>query len=283
MKYYDLHAHSNYSDGALSPKDLITKAKEIGLDGISLTDHDSVFGLPEAIETGKKISIDVIPGVEIQAYNCEILGYFMDIENSSLTSLLEKNQKAKLEHLKKRIDGLQELNVDIEFSEVEEYALKNNYKQIMGTQLAEVLIEKGYGKTIQEIYEKYLKKIRVRLESEPIRIKKVVDVINDAGGVSVLPHVWLLKNEQKENIENFITKLVKYGVSGIETSGFIPSGLEEFQGEDFITKIKLLCKDHNLIETSGSDFHGGTTHPDNKLGEYKTSEEIVKELEKRRN
>jgi len=283
MKYYDLHTHSNYSDGALSPKDLILKTKKMGLSGISLTDHDSIFGLPEAIETGKKIGVDVISGVEIQAYNCEILGYFIDINNSSLTSLLEKNQKAKLEHLKKRIDGLQELNVDIEFSEVEEYSKKLNFKQTMSTQLAEVLIEKGYGKTIQEIYNKYFKKIRVRLDTEPIRIKTVIDIINDAGGVSVLPHVWLLKNDQKENIENFITKLVKYGISGIETSGFIPNGLEEFQGEDFITKVKLLCREYNLIETSGSDFHGDKIHPDNILGKYKTKEEVVKELERRRN
>jgi len=282
MKYYDMHTHSTYSDGVCSPKQLLDLAKEKALDGISITDHDSIFGVPEAILHGKEIGIDVVPGVEIQAYNCEILGYFFDLDNSSLNSILEKNQKTKLEHLKKRIDGLQELNVDIEFSEVEEYATKTNHKQIMATQLAEVLIAKGYGKTIQEIYVKYFKGMRIRLDTEPTRIKKVVEAINDAGGVSVLPHVWLLKPNQKEEIENFITKLVKYGISGIETDGFIPNELKEFQGEDFITKIKVLCKEHNLIETAGSDFHGEDEHPDNILGKYKTSQDVLKELEKRR-
>src|SRR5208283_4049576 len=88
----DLHMHSTYSDGALSPGDVIVKAKEAGLQTISITDHDSVGGLEETLALGKQYEIEVVPGVELSAtlndHEIHILGYFMDHHNKVLLDSL---------------------------------------------------------------------------------------------------------------------------------------------------------------------------------------------------
>ncbi len=281
MKYFDLHTHSTYSDGVHSPKELLDLAKELGLAGISITDHDSIFGLPEGIKYAKKIGMELIPGVEIQGYGVEILGYFIDIASPELNALLEVNQKNKLEHLKRKIEGLADLNVDVDFHEVDDYAKKMHCHQTMLPHLAAVLIERGYGTSVHDIYNKYLKKIKVRLDTEPLKAKKVIETIKIAGGVSVLPHPWLLRADQKESIENFIVKLSKYGLVGVETKGSIPEDLRE-ESHELIDRIRVVCKDLDLVETAGSDFHGTSVHKDCILGKAKSSEEIVRELERKR-
>jgi len=281
MKYYDLHTHSTYSDGVCSPKELLDLAKKEGLAGISITDHDSIFGLPEGIKYASQIGLELITGVEIQAYGPEILGYFIDIKSPELNALLEDNQKKKQEHLKRKIDGLIDLNIDIDFQEVSDYAKERSYHQTMIPHIAMIMVEKGYGRSIQDVFDKYLNKVKVRLETEPTRAKKVIETIRIAGGVSVLPHPWLLRTEQKDNIENYIIKLTKYGLAGIETRGSIPDNLKE-ESHDLIERIRVVCKKQDLVETSGSDFHGPSTHKDCFLGKPKSSEEIVKELERRR-
>ena len=65
----DLHIHSTMSDGSCSIEEVIQLAKEKGLTHIAITNHDTVKGLKEAIELGKKYGVEVIPGVEISAYD----------------------------------------------------------------------------------------------------------------------------------------------------------------------------------------------------------------------
>ncbi len=84
----DMHLHTWYSDGRMSPEEAVRYAKEKGLSKISITDHDGVFGIPEALEAGRKYGIEVIPGIELSAEadgkGVHILGYFIDHENREL-------------------------------------------------------------------------------------------------------------------------------------------------------------------------------------------------------
>src|SRR5258708_37210007 len=88
----DLHTHTLHSDGALTPIELIRKAKSVGLRAISITDHDSVQGVGEAVLLGKEQDIDVVPGIELSAtFNgseSHILGYFVDVTNAVLLESL---------------------------------------------------------------------------------------------------------------------------------------------------------------------------------------------------
>jgi len=99
-KNIDLHTHTYHSDGVLSPTQLVEKAKETGLASIAITDHDSVSGLAEAFAVGKKLGIEIVPGVEITSYPNEkqefhLLGYFIDWKNKKLQKILAASQKSR--------------------------------------------------------------------------------------------------------------------------------------------------------------------------------------------
>ena len=92
MKKADLHVHSTFSDGTLTPTEIVKLAKKTELDAFALTDHDTVDGIPEAIEAGNKYGIEVIPGIEISTCykdkEIHIVGLFIDYENAEVKHAL---------------------------------------------------------------------------------------------------------------------------------------------------------------------------------------------------
>ena len=90
----DLHTHSIYSDGVLHPREVVREAKEKDIKNLALTDHNSIDGVEEAISEGKKIGVNVIPGIEIRAREDEVLGYcyFPDLSGHS-QRLYRKNSQ----------------------------------------------------------------------------------------------------------------------------------------------------------------------------------------------
>ena len=274
MQKYDLHTHSYYSDGLYSPKILANYAKNAGLSGISLSDHNNVDGLDEFKKYCEKNDLEFIPGVEIQGLGSEVLGYFFNYKDEALLSFLEYQKKQTRKFTKKKLEGIKDFNIDISFDDVLEVAKKD---YISPTHIAEVMLSKGYVKSAQEAYDNYLKEIKVRLEEPPPRLKKVVKVILDAGGVAVLPHPWYLYGNYFD-LESLVIKLVKYGLKGIETIGYIPEELKVFKNKDRIKEIEKIADRYGLIKSGGSDFHGLEIHPNNKLGEFFVNKKIVDDL-----
>jgi len=274
MQKYDLHTHSYYSDGLYSPKTLANYAKNAGLNGIALSDHNSVEGLEEFKKECTKNNLDFIPGVEIQGLGSEILGYFMNYKDESLLSFLEYQRKQTRKYVKKKIEGLKDFNIDISYEDVLE-VVKKDY--ISPTHIAEVMLSKGYVKSIQDAYDNYLKEIKVRLEEAPPRLKKIINVIQDAGGVAVLPHPWYLYGNYFD-LESLVIKLVKYGLKGIETVGYVPEDLKIFKNKNRIEEIEKIADRYGLIKSGGSDFHGLEIHPNNKLGEFFVNKKVVDDL-----
>jgi hypothetical protein len=273
----DLHIHTYYSDGLNSPKEILQICKQKGINILSITDHDTIDGYLKAKEIVSK-KIKLIPGVEITGIKTEILGYLFNIENSQLLALLEEHKQSKKKYIKKKIEGLKDLNIDIEYEDINEKAGKGEI--LTNTHIASLLIDKKYASTIQEAFNKYISKIKVRLDTPPTQPKKIIKTIINARGVPVLPHPWLFPNYIKEDLEYFVIKLQKYGLQGIETTGYCPPELLEFEGKNIFSKIKKIAKDLNLIETGGSDFHGEKIHPHNKIGDFTIDSKVVEELEK---
>lgn len=278
MQKYDLHTHTHYSDGVLSPSKLLMKAKEVGLKGISITDHDSIEGLFKIEKEALKIDVEVINGVEIQGMGTEILGYFFNKEDSSLNMLLEKQRAQRKKYIKKKIEGLLEYGIEIEYQEV----LKNSGigENPNTYNIAKVMVEKGYCRDEDFAFKEYLREIPVRLEVPPTRTKKIIRVIKDAGGKAVLPHPWYLREHQKAEFESLIIRLVDEGLSGVETKGYIPEEVKMYKNKPFMEKVKDLCKKFELIETGGSDFHGENTNKNNILGKYTDSKKTIEILRK---
>ena len=123
MKYADLHIHSSYSDGILTPEQIVSLAKKQGIKYISITDHDTISS--QYITKINDEEIRIIPGIEFSTeYNnieLHILGYFMDLDNKNLKFTLDKVMKSRVERARKIIDKLNSMNINITMEDVLEH------------------------------------------------------------------------------------------------------------------------------------------------------------------
>jgi len=249
-KFIDLHTHSIASDGSMSSTELVRHAKEKGLAAIALTDHDTVDGVKEALEEGKRIGLEVIPGIEISVnYKPEmhILGFFLNInEYTNIKNELGLIKQGRDERNKKIISKLNELGVNITEEEVKNVATGD----ITGRpHIARVLLSKGYAKTMDDAFDKYLSKEGLayfaRFELKPI---DGIKAIRNAGGIPVIAHPVFLRKSY-DDMDKLLVELKEYGLAGIEAI------YSENSKEDTGNLLRLAIK-HQLLVTGGSDFHG---------------------------
>lgn len=126
-KKIDLHVHTKASDGIYTPKEIIDYAISNDITSLAITDHDTVGGLPEAMEYAKEIGFDLIPGIEFGLeYNkgsFHLIGLFVDFYNSALLDATEKLKKSRMIRLIRMVELLKEEGYNILPEEVEEEAM----------------------------------------------------------------------------------------------------------------------------------------------------------------
>ena len=256
----DYHIHSYYSDGLNSPIEIVKKFHEEGYDIISITDHDGIAGLTEALNAGEALNMQVITGVEFstdfEGKELHILGYKFDPENKELKNTCENLAKVRKERNEKLVLGLKDLGYEIDLAELEK-ASKTGY--VGKPSMAREMCKKGY---IDNPKEAFSDKIFGSKEMESIKKEvldsvKAIEIINNALGMAVLAHPMKIKgigergtDEFWENLSQIIYKLKKAGLKGIEC--IYP---EHSLGEQH--KISQLASKYHLHMTEGSDFHGG--------------------------
>lgn len=274
MKNTDLHTHSHYSDGQISPAQLVRLAKNRKIKNLALTDHNSVKGVNEAIAEGKKIGVNVIPAVEIKCDKGEVLGYFIDIKNKNLINYMKKESWKIQESVKNWCNQMSLAGYKISFKKILEKYPKAKGNINVFHLLYELFVN-GYGKT-RKIADELESKNLFREKIRELQIVKAVSLIKKAGGVPVLAHPWL--NDEvlkKQNIEKYI----RVGLKGIEINN---GDRAPFRPTKTYHKIKKLAKKYNLIITSGSDYHGANLvkhMPGNHdLGANNCDEKVVEQL-----
>ena len=140
----DLHTHSLYSDGTFSPRELLTLARERGLDAVALTDHDTTSGLAEAAAAGGELGIEVVPGVEFSTiYGGEgvhVLCYYMDPDHPDLAAELQRLRDDRFRRGELMVEKLQALGYPITFERVNAIAEGGN---IIRPHVAQALVEAG--------------------------------------------------------------------------------------------------------------------------------------------
>lgn len=267
-KYIDLHIHSTASDGSCTPTEIIEKAHELNMRAIALTDHDTVYGVQEAIEAASKFDIELIPGIEMSVDyvgTYEILGYYIDYKNEEFLKKLEQRGIWRIERMIETIKVLNNLGYEITEEEVRKTAGNGT---IGRPHIARTLLKKGYFNTIPEVFNALLadgKKAYVKAKN--YSIPEVVEMILNLGGVPVLAHPYLMKMSD-ERLEEEVKKLVSYGLKGIEA----------YYSESTPSKTKYhleLAKKYNLIVTCGSDFHG--TNKKNEIGHIINGKEMIED------
>ncbi|MFH1455368.1 MAG: PHP domain-containing protein [archaeon] len=242
----DLHLHSTASDGDFTPTELIKKCKVNGLSACAVTDHDTIDGIKEAIETGKEIGIEVIPGVEIACESSEMLAYFFDLDSPELNEFLVEAKKRRMERVIAVLKKIQEQGYDITLEELE---LKYG-KDLLRVHIAYLMIDKGYFKTEREIFDQLFEKgLPCYVPPNVPSFEEVISVIKKAKGLAVLAHPQFLNEPEK--IAELLPKLKRLGMVGIETD----CPITKPEQKPFLEKVKELAKELDLIETSGSDYH----------------------------
>jgi hypothetical protein len=251
MEYIDLHLHTTASDGAMSPSEIVRYAKAKGLRAIAITDHDTIEGVEEGLTEGKKIDFEVLPGIEISAEHSpgsmHLLAYFFDIHHPLLNERLAYLQKARAERNPKIVKNLNRLGVRITYEEVIE---ASGGGQVGRPHFAQVLLEKGYVRSFQEAFERFLKKgAPAYVDKFRFTPKEALHFVNEANGVAVLAHPNTLGMNGHSELESLLLRLVEFGLKGIEAYYPEHSPLE-------VAQYKVLAEKHRLVVTGGTDYHG---------------------------
>ena len=241
----DIHCHTNCSDGSDDPIALLHLAKEAGLQGLSITDHDTLSAYtPELFETAKNLGIEILPGIEISSEweraSVHILAYGFDLEDKDFRTFLEEMQTRRTGRNRAILEKLAKFKVAISEKELEAFA-----KETVGRpHIAQLMVQKGYVSTTQEAFEKYLKE-GACCYSPGIRYtpREVIDQIHQAKGKAILAHPHFIKKG------HFLKSLLSLPLDGIEC---YYAKLPKVQELPWLQ----MAKEKNWIATGGSDYHG---------------------------
>jgi predicted metal-dependent phosphoesterase TrpH len=251
MGWVDLHLHTTASDGQMKPAEVVHYAASKGLQAIAVTDHDTIDGLDEALQTGFRIGVEVIPGVEISAEfspgSMHLLGYCFDVGHPLLLERLAHLQTARAERNPQMIEKLNRLGVKVSYEEV---LRASGGGQVGRPHFAHVLLEKGYVRTFQEAFDRFLKKgAAAYVDKFRFSPEEALHFIREAGGVPVLAHPKTLGLNGHGPFEEVLRSLVRQGLRGLEV--FYP----EHSPSDVI-EYRAVAQRHGLLMTGGTDYHG---------------------------
>lgn len=266
-KFADLHIHTHYSDGTLSPQEVVHEAVNCGLGCISITDHDTLEGLKPARLTARPLDVEVIAGIELSSEmdgkDIHILGYFFSEIGGCLIEELAKMRDARVERIKEMIRKLKDLGIgDISFEEV----LSSTKSKALGRpHLAELLLQKGHVGSAAEAFEKYLG------ESSPAYVGKfkqtageAIKLIKRSGGLAVLAHPAVTNRDEL--------------IAGFVAAGL--DGLEVYHPRHSSTTVKYyegIAQKYKLLMTGGSDAHG-QAKPDTFIGKTRIPYDLVQKM-----
>ncbi len=273
----DLHCHTNISDCSFSMEEVIRMAKQNGVEHLAITDHDTTKGLIAALEIGKLIGVNIIPGIEISAYDfarkrrAHILGLYIKPQHPAIDKLCQPLIMRRHETSKRMVDKIIAAGYNITWENVQQFAENGTgvYKQ----HIMHALIEKGY---TDRIYSQLYKDLFSRgsetssqgiafMPIEYLKAEDAISAIREAGGIPVLAHPGQFQNFDA------VEEWVNLGLEGIEVSHPLHNKEDEHKAKD-------LAKKFNLIQTGGSDFHGFYSDTNSKIGSHTTKPEEFNKL-----
>lgn len=243
---YDLHLHTNSSDGSLSPRETVRAAADAGLEGIAVTDHDTVNGLGEAMEAGREFGISVVPGVEISSdggsAEIHILGFLFNAEDPAMADVLRRCRACRSSRIEAMVDKLRACGYGIEYSRVVE--LSGGQGSMGRPHVADALVEMGYVGDRRAAFDELLSPGRPGYipRDKPLPTE-AISVIRGAGGIAVLAHPGL------DGMGSQTAELAKSGLQGLEVYHTVHTSSQE---QDYLR----LAQELGLLVTGGSDSHG---------------------------
>ncbi len=247
----DLHSHTNCSDGALTPKELIERAVNFQIDVLAITDHDSVKGLDIAKQTilDQNIPLTLINGIEIstqwQGFEIHIVGLNIDPDHAQLQSLISAQQQRREDRATSMGEKLEKCGFEDVYSDAKAMAGEGS---ITRAHFAKVLLQRGVVSKMQSAFDKYIGKgKRAYVKPNWCSIEEAVATIHAAGGVAVMAHP-IRYDLTAKWLRRLIVDFKDAQGDGLEVV------LPQMNNEQ--RKIMLnYCSEYDLYASMGSDFH----------------------------
>ena len=246
----DLHMHSYYSDGTMSPREIVEDAKKRNVQLIAITDHNVLDSYTELKEAAEEFGIKVIRGVEIDARFEDIVVHILAYNFEDNENLFNLVHKAKNELLETSIELIKRMENDYENISSEDYEAYDYDKRKGGWKGIHYLFDRGI---TSELFEgvKYYGQYKCGHEYfDYPNVEEVVKAVHEANGYVVLAHPCnYYKNNTKEEVLEKLEKFKSIGIDGVEC--YYPAN-SEMMTETCVE----FCKNNDMIITVGSDSHG---------------------------
>lgn len=267
----DLHSHTDRSDGILSTQELVVKAEQAGFRVLAITDHDNMDAFRILRDGGYNGPLRIVPGIEISCFESgrevHLLAYGLDPDNEEIKEYEQFFRADRERRAREMVDRLQTSRVRITFEEVAETAGK---APIGRPHVADVLVRRGFVSNIQQAFDIYLDVGKPGYVSKsPFPVSEATQMVHRAGGLTSVAH----PGRHYADPHTFLT-LVATGVDGIEV--YHPSHW-------FVTReyYRVLCEQHELLITGGSDFHGTRDYDERNFGVFGITEEHLHAIDER--
>lgn len=259
----DLHTHTTFSDGTLTPEQLIEKADYQRLTAVAITDHDEIGALKYLNTLNSDKNVIVVNGAEFSIdvdlkgnAHLHMLGLFLDIENDELNNVLIKLKNARRERAYTIIQKLKEQGIPITKQEIDDVIGMGSAGR---PHIARLLIQKKIVSNVWEAFSKYLSKGKpAYVSKQKLPLKDAIKLIHDAHGLAILAHPISLKHRRYKDTDVFLRELKYIGLDGVEAYYATHS-------PKFTKFLKESAARYSLLVSGGSDFHG-KVKPDTELG-----------------
>jgi 3',5'-nucleoside bisphosphate phosphatase len=248
----DLHVHSNFSDGTMTPEELVKLAKQTGLNAIALTDHDTTGGIERFTAACIAEGIRGVPGVEISADiekgALHMLGYFIQPEDKKLIEFLRHVREGRDIRNQEIMRKLNILGMELTWDDIKGFAKKDFVGRL---HFAQALVARGYARDRSETFERWLSKGKpAYVERFRLSPEDSIRLIVGAGGLPVLAHPFTLKLNSQQ-LRDYVRKLRDIGLQGLEV----------YYPDHTTTQMReygAIARDLEIIGTGGTDFHGAS-------------------------
>ncbi len=268
----DLHSHTLHSDGERSPPELLALAKAAGIAVLSVTDHDTVSGIPACLAAAEVVGIRLIPGIEL---SCElhgrevhILGHFLNPAAPGLLRLGGEMMAERRERMVQMIDRARLAGfAGITLEKVAAYSGGENFGR---PHLARALVAEGHAKSVKDAFDRFLSsRGPLYVDRRRLPVREAADLIHSAGGTASVAHPGANKVSQVE-----LKVMADAGLDAVEAlhPEHVPSQAEAYERWGALL---------GLLVTAGSDYHGPRVQPGRKLGDRSLSQNQLLALEER--
>ncbi len=247
---FDLHAHSNFSDGLHAPRDLLERALAAGVTTLALTDHDTIAGVAELKAAAQDKPIKIIVGIELSTrwkkHDLHVLGLNVNPQSPELLALIERQNDSRIQRALTIGERLEELGIPDAYKRA---CVIAGHDRVTRPHYAAVLMADGLITETQQAFKRYLGRGRPAYVATPwAELEEVVQVINAAGGNAIVAHP-LKYDLTRTKLHELAVLFKDYGGAGFEV---VSGETNMLQAAD----MAGICERYGLYASSGSDFHG---------------------------